>query len=57
MQGLEDAEGTLGCGAGAGVATAPRLQQARLPAPPGELNLVPQPRGAFSGLVAVPVER
>lgn len=56
MQGLED-EGTLGCGAGAGVATGPRLLQARLPAPPGELHLVPQPRGAFSDLVVVPVER
>lgn len=56
-QGSTEASGMLGASASAGVLTAPRLQAARLPAPSGDLHLLPRPRGAFSDLVAVPVDR
>lgn len=46
-----------GIAAHGGVLVAPRLQTAQLPAPTGDLHLVPRPRGAFSDLVAVPVDR
>lgn len=55
IQEEEQVRGTLGAAVAAGVLTAPRLQTARLPAPTGDLHLVPRPRGAFSNLVAVPV--
>ena len=57
MQTIVETQGAQGAAMHGGVLLAPRLQSARLPAAEGDLHLVPRPRGAFSDLVAVPVDR
>jgi hypothetical protein len=57
MKTAVETHGTQGAAALGGVLLAPQLQSARLPASSGDLHLVPRPRGAFSDLVAVPVDR
>jgi hypothetical protein len=57
MKTAVEAQGAHGPAAHSGVLLAPRLQAARLPAAAGDVHLVPRPRGAFSDLVAVPVDR
>ena len=57
MKTAMETQGAHGVAAHGGVLLAPRLHAARLPAAAGDLHLVPRPRGAFSDLVAVPVDR